>query len=59
MQLGGYGGRGDTLHKPDGAPDGAYYDPRAYARNMLRMIEHGVHHLVVVDQAEAALVQIA
>jgi mannonate dehydratase len=25
---------------PDHAPDGAYFDPRAYMRNMLRMIEH-------------------
>ena len=26
--------------KPEGAPDGAYFDPRQYARDMLRMIEH-------------------
>ncbi len=40
IQMGGYGGRGDTMVKPEGAPDGAYYDPRAYCRNMLRMMEH-------------------
>lgn len=40
IQMGGYGGRADRLPKPDGAPDGAYFDPRAYTRNMLRMMEH-------------------
>src|SRR5512136_1051428 len=40
VQMGGYGGQADELRKPDGAPDGAYFDPRAYVRNMLRMIEH-------------------
>jgi mannonate dehydratase len=40
VQMGGYGGRAGQLIKPDGAPDGAYFDPRAYARNMLQMIEH-------------------
>ncbi|MEM7033241.1 MAG: enolase C-terminal domain-like protein, partial [Chloroflexota bacterium] len=40
VQMGGYGGKAETLVKPDGAPDGAYFDPRDYARNMLRMIEH-------------------
>ena len=40
IQMGGYGGKGDTMEKPDGAPSGAYYDPRAYTRNMLRMMEH-------------------
>jgi mannonate dehydratase len=40
IQMGGYGGLGDLTHKPDGAPEGAYYDPRAYTRNMLKMIEH-------------------
>jgi mannonate dehydratase len=40
VQMGGYGGRAGKLIKPDGAPDGAYFDPRAYARNMLKMIEH-------------------
>ena len=40
IQMGGYGGRAEDLVKPEGAPDGAYFDPRAYCRNMLRMIEH-------------------
>jgi mannonate dehydratase len=40
VQMGGYGGQADKLVKPDGAPNGAYFDPRAYCRNMLDMIEH-------------------
>jgi len=40
VQMGGYGGQADNLVRPDGAPDGAYFDPRAYCRNMLDMIEH-------------------
>jgi len=40
VQMGGYGGQGHRLVKPEGAPDGAYFDPRAYCRAMLDMIEH-------------------
>ena len=40
VQLGGYGGLPRKLPKPDGAPEGNYYDPRDYARRMLRMMEH-------------------
>ncbi len=40
VQMGGYGGRAQSLAKPEGAPDGAYYDPREYTRRMLKMIEH-------------------
>jgi mannonate dehydratase len=41
IQMGGYGGRAGGMVKPEGAPQGsAYFDPRAYTRNMLRMIEH-------------------
>ncbi len=40
IQMGGYGGHGQRMVKPEGAPDGAYYDPRAYTRAMLRMMEH-------------------
>ena len=40
IQMGGYGGKGAKIVKPDGAPDGAYFDPRDYARQMLRMMEH-------------------
>lgn len=39
IQMGGYGGRAEKFPKPDGAPEGAYYDPRAYTRRMLKMIE--------------------
>ena len=40
IQMGGYGGKTDDMVKPDGAPDGAYFDRKAYMRNMLRMMEH-------------------
>ena len=40
IQMGGYGGRGMQMVRPEGAPDGAYYDPRSYMRSMLRMMEH-------------------
>jgi mannonate dehydratase len=38
VQMGGYGGISEAMVKPEGAPDGAYFDPRAYTRNMLDMI---------------------
>jgi mannonate dehydratase len=40
VQMGGYGGRTSRLRKPEGSQDGAYYDPREYARGMLDMIGH-------------------
>lgn len=40
IQMGGYGGQKAGERKPEGSPAGAYYDPRAYVRNMLRMMEH-------------------
>jgi mannonate dehydratase len=40
IQMGGYGGKGATMVKPEGAPQGAYYDPRDYTRKMLGMMEH-------------------
>jgi mannonate dehydratase len=40
IQMGGYGGQKAGERKPEGSPAGAYYDPRAYMRNMLRMMEH-------------------
>src|SRR5258706_1024706 len=40
IQMGFYGGQGARMVKPEGAPEGAYYDPRAYTRAMLGMIEH-------------------
>ncbi|MCA9839700.1 MAG: bifunctional D-altronate/D-mannonate dehydratase [Trueperaceae bacterium] len=30
----------DVMILPDNAPSGAYFDPRAYMRNMLKMMEH-------------------
>lgn len=40
IQMGGYGGQTIDQAKPENAPQGNYYDPRAYSRNMLKMIEH-------------------
>ena len=40
IQMGGYGGEASRIVKPDGAPEGAYFDPREYTLNILRMIEH-------------------
>ncbi|MBT8206759.1 MAG: starvation-sensing protein RspA [Acidimicrobiia bacterium] len=40
VQLGGYGGPGTPQHRPEGAPEGNYFDPREYARATLEMIEH-------------------
>jgi len=39
LQMGGYGGKQASLHKPEGALDGAYFDPRAYVRAMTEMLE--------------------
>ncbi len=40
VQMGGYGGSAMEIRKPDGAPAGAYFDPRAYMRNMLKMMDY-------------------
>lgn len=40
IQMGGYGGKEGDSRKPENSPAGAYYDPRAYTRNMLKMMEH-------------------
>jgi mannonate dehydratase len=40
IQMGGYGGQPMDLAKPEYAPDGNYFDPRAYSRSMLNMIEY-------------------
>ena len=50
VQMGGYGGKGAAFPKPEGALDGNYYDPRAYTRNMLKMIEYVRSH--VGDEVE-------
>lgn len=39
VQLGIYGGISKDIPKPEGAPDGVYYDPRTYARDTLRLLE--------------------
>lgn len=39
-QMGGYGGRGHVLKKPEGALPGAYYDPDAYARSVPKLFGH-------------------
>lgn len=39
VQLGIYGGVSKDLSKPEGAPDGVYYDPRAYTRDTLQLLE--------------------
>lgn len=39
LQMGGYGGKHARDIAPDGSQDGAYYDPRAYVRNMVKMLE--------------------
>ena len=40
VQMGGYGGQSSTFHRPEGAPEGTYFDPRAYTRNMLKMLDY-------------------
>jgi mannonate dehydratase len=40
IQWGGYGGKVDSLHKPEGAPDGVYYDPRQYLRDTVKLFEY-------------------
>jgi len=39
-QMGGYGGRGSQAPRPDGPPAGAYFDPEAYARSVVRLFDH-------------------
>ncbi|HEY3280886.1 MAG TPA: enolase C-terminal domain-like protein [Armatimonadota bacterium] len=39
-QMGGYGGKAEALPKPEGAPEGAYFDPKAYARSVPHLFEH-------------------
>lgn len=40
IQIGGYGGKAQKMHKPDGAQPGDYFDQRDYVRRALSMIEH-------------------
>jgi mannonate dehydratase len=45
VQAGGYGGEDALPAPPEGAPAGAYFDPRAYARSTVAMIEFVRTHL--------------
>lgn len=38
-QVGGYGGKNHTIHKPDGALPGVYYDPKEYMRTIIKTFE--------------------
>ena len=40
VQQGGYGGMESKQPRPEGAPDGAYFDPRGYMRAHLDVFEH-------------------
>jgi mannonate dehydratase len=40
VQIGGYGGPDSTRPRPQGAQEGAYYDPRSYMRAHLGIFEH-------------------
>ena len=40
IQMGIYGGVSQAMVKPEGAPDGAYFDPKAYMRDTLNLMEH-------------------
>lgn len=40
VQMGGYGGKAALPPRPEGAPAGAYFDPRAYMRDTLHMLEY-------------------
>jgi mannonate dehydratase len=39
LQCGGYGGKDQVLHSPEGRLPGAYYDPKAYMRTVLKLFE--------------------
>jgi len=39
-QWGGYGGRINQIKAPEGAPEGAYFDPHGYARNTVKLFDH-------------------
>jgi mannonate dehydratase len=50
VQVGGYGGKNARDVRPAGALDGAYYDPKEYMRNVLKMLE--TVRVAVGDQVE-------
>lgn len=39
VQVGGYGGKNPSLHRPENSPPGAYFDPKSYIRNVLNLME--------------------
>jgi len=39
-QMGTYGGTGQSFVSPDGAPAGAYYDPKAYMKSIVDLFAH-------------------
>lgn len=39
VQVGGYGGKNPNLHKPENPFPGAYFDPKAYMKNVLKLME--------------------
>lgn len=45
VQLGRYGGEGHQMTHPEGAPPGAYYDPRCYVRETLDMLTYIRSHV--------------
>ena len=40
VQLGIYGGTAEVMVKPENAPAGAYFDPKAYMRDTLNLLAH-------------------
>ena len=40
IQMGLYGGLSSKMAKPENAPSGAYFDPRAYVRDTLRLMSY-------------------
>lgn len=39
VQVGGYGGKNPSMHRPENSPPGAYFDPKSYIRNVLNLME--------------------
>lgn len=40
LDMGGAEGGGGNIVKPEGAPEGSYYNPRGYMRGHVKMLEH-------------------
>jgi mannonate dehydratase len=40
LQFGGYGGRSDAPEKPEGACEGAYYDPLGYQLSVVKLFDY-------------------